>query len=1190
MNKKTVRKILSLVLIFSLVFGMIPATGFASEEDMVYISVSYDETYIIGANNKPIAYVGVPLDTVASVDLESYGLSDYLYDADGDGTYETTALHLIIWAHENLYGGDWSDVIFTGAAGSSYFQGGVFGFDENLNYYLNGEYPLESEGWGATSDHIVLKPGDFIDMGSFSSWDFYQDSNYGFHYFIDEEGNITHNYTAEAGKDLDIHLIRSYSGMGSGAMTFDEGYYDIYYGSSYGDNMGTATTDDSGYATINIDEAGTYYLWADGGYGMEFPESVVSAPAFTKITVTEPEGPTIDEAVENVIAKINSIGTVTLDSETNINEARTAYDALTDSQKEAVTNYVDLTAAETKLSQLKANKEAADEVIAKIASIGEVTLDSSIAISEARASYDILTDEQKGLVNNYEVLTNAEARLDELVEEADKREQDKAVADSVAGNILAIGEVTLEKESMIVAARTAYDSLTEAQKELIENYNMLEAAETQLSKLKADKAIADIITAQIDAIGEVTLESEAEIRNVREAYDALSEGQKSFVTKISLIEDAEKELKRLQDEKTAEDKNAAADVDSAIEAIGDVSIYNVSKVLNARDAYDALTKEQKAYVVNLETLTKAEEALVKLYEEASNINHKEIYDDTAKYLQTLGTPIVNSIGGEWMVIDLTRAGLDCQEGYYENVEEYVKANINDKEQLHRSKGTDNSRVILALTSAGYDVTDVAGHNLLKGLSDMNYVKKQGINGPIWALIALDSHDYEIPKNDDPSAQVTREGLIEYILDKRVDDGGWNLMLASEVCDPDMTGMAIQALAPYYNSNAEVKAAVDGALETLSKIQHENGGYSSMEGSCSESCAQVIVALTSLGINPETDPRFTKNGVSVVDAMCLFAVEGGGFTHVPNGTLNGMATEQGQYALAAYYRFLNGQTSLYDMSDVQVRKVETLPTIDVNKPAEDVEIGTSDESKDVLAETSKEILDLINDNTETKVKVETVVKDAIKKAIDEGKRVTVSSSIIIEKVDIADAEKFFGKEHIELIKKESGNATVVQYLDLNVLMTVNADGVDIAQGKVSELKDEIEFTVAIPEKLKQVKEGFEREFFVIRVHGTEVTRLNTTLNSDGTVSFYTGLFSTYALAYEDIAKDTDTVKPEEPSDDKTPEINEEGSEKDTVAENSTEVEVKKEETPKTGDTNNMLPWAMVMTMALVVMVVTKRKES
>ena len=296
---------------------------------------------------------------------------------------------------------------------------------------------------------------------------------------------------------------------------------------------------------------------------------------------------------------------------------------------------------------------------------------------------------------------------------------------------------------------------------------------------------------------------------------------------------------------------------------------------------------------------------------ASDTEHRAVYEATRGYILSLGTPAVGSVGGEWMVIALCRDGVACPEGYYENVVSYVNSKINEKGQLHKSKSTDNSRVILGLTAAGYDVTDVGGHNLLCGLTDMTYLKKQGINGPIWALIAFDCLNYSIPDNPSASEQVTREGIIAYILEKQLEDGGW--AMSGKKADPDMTGMAIQSLARYYDTNDEVKAAVDKALVTLSSIQQDDGGYGSVDGSCSESCAQVIVALTTLGINPHTDPRFVKNGKSVVDAMCTFAIEGGGFAHIPNATLNGMATEQGQYALVAYFRFLEGKNPIYDMT-------------------------------------------------------------------------------------------------------------------------------------------------------------------------------------------------------------------------------------------------------------------------------------
>ena len=292
---RTSKKILSMILAFVMVLGLLPATAFATGTNNVYISVSYDGQYIDDKNGSKIVYVPVSFEELASIDLDAYGLSDYKYDEDGDGTYDITALHMVIYAHENIYGGDFSDVTFTGAPGSSYFQGGIFGFDENLNYYLNGEYPLASAGWGATSDQIVLEAGDFLDIASFSSWDFYMDSNYGFHFFADENGAFTHNYTAEAATACPVKLVRSYSGMGTGATVYDEPGYEISYGTTLYDAVGTVTTDDSGCAEITFLSAGTWILWADGGYGLEYPDVIVSSPAYAKVTVTAAEEPAPEE-------------------------------------------------------------------------------------------------------------------------------------------------------------------------------------------------------------------------------------------------------------------------------------------------------------------------------------------------------------------------------------------------------------------------------------------------------------------------------------------------------------------------------------------------------------------------------------------------------------------------------------------------------------------------------------------------------------------------------------------------------------------------------------------------------------------------------------------------------------------------------------------------------------------------------
>ena len=462
--------------------------------------------------------------------------------------------------------------------------------------------------------------------------------------------------------------------------------------------------------------------------------------------------------------------------------------------------------------------------------------------------------------------------------------------------INAIGTVTLESEEAIQAARAAYDILTETQKEQVTNYNVLTAAEARLTDLKAAKAVDDMI----DAIGEVTLASEEAITAARAAYEALTEAQQAEVKSYDKLTAAEARLAVLK---------PAKPVEKLIDAIGEVTLGSESAIAAARTAYDNLTEAQQAEVKNYDKLTAAEAAYARLLAEQSERLEK-IYKTTGDYIAALGTPTVNSTGGEWMVIGLARSGRTVPAGYYDNVVEYVKAMADANERLHRAKVTDNARVILGLTAIGKDVTNVGGHNLLKGLDNMAYVQKQGINGPIFTLIALDSHNY--PTMGD----VTREKLIETILDAQLPGGGWNL--SGENADTDMTAMAIQALAPYYKTNETVKAAVDKALEALSALQRNDGGFGSWGTVNSESCAQVIVALTALGIDPATDSRFVKNGSTVLGALAGFYVDGGGFKHTADGERNGMATEQGYYALAAYYRFANAQTSLYDMSDVTIQ--------------------------------------------------------------------------------------------------------------------------------------------------------------------------------------------------------------------------------------------------------------------------------
>ena len=295
--------------------------------------------------------------------------------------------------------------------------------------------------------------------------------------------------------------------------------------------------------------------------------------------------------VENAESKISVIGDVTLDSKDAIKDARDTYDALTDDQKKQVTNYDVLETAEAKLSDLQV-----ENVKTKIDGIGEVTLSSSSTIKAARSAYNALTADQKKQVTNYDVLQKAESELSDLQK-----------ADAVVTKIKNIGTVTLKSESKIKQARTAYNKLTDKQKTLVTNYDVLEKAEKDLADLKA----ADQVSKNITNIGTVTLESEDVIKEARTAYDALTDAQKKLVSNKDVLEKAETTLKELQDAKAA-DVKAAEEVTNKISAIGDVTLESEDAIKEARTAYDALTDAQKELVSNKDVLEKAETTLKEL--------------------------------------------------------------------------------------------------------------------------------------------------------------------------------------------------------------------------------------------------------------------------------------------------------------------------------------------------------------------------------------------------------------------------------------------------------------------------------------------------------------------------------------------------------------------------------------------------
>lgn len=303
-------------------------------------------------------------------------------------------------------------------------------------------------------------------------------------------------------------------------------------------------------------------------------------------------------------------------------------------------------------------------------------------------------------------------------------------------------------------------------------------------------------------------------------------------------------------------------------------------------------------------------------------NFDKVYADTKKYIQNnVPAPVVASDRGEWAVLGLARAGVELSDAYiqayYGKVVAYVQKNMGADGVLadpesHNPTVTDNERIILALTAIGKDPANVGGKNLLAALQDRNIMQVTNtsdtdINGLVFGLLALNSGNY------------TQDSywLVQAILTQQNENGSWSASADRKpVGDVDMTTMALQALAPYYNEGGDttVNAAVDKALQWLS-AKYKGTGYTS-----AESCAQVVVALSALQLNANSDSSFVKTvdgaPTSVLgDLLRYYLGEGQGFKHTASGkTADQKATEQALYAMAAYERYCRRTKALYDMTD------------------------------------------------------------------------------------------------------------------------------------------------------------------------------------------------------------------------------------------------------------------------------------
>lgn len=421
---------------------------------------------------------------------------------------------------------------------------------------------------------------------------------------------------------------------------------------------------------------------------------------------------------------------------------------------------------------------------------------------------------------------------------------------------------------------------------------------------------------------------------------------------------------------------------------------------------------------------------------------------------------VGSTAGDWAAIGIGRSGYaDDYNAYLAVTAAYISKSYQENGYLDRTKVTEWQRIGLAVLSAGGDPVSIGEDqegNPIDLVADGSYNRgkvmslgTQGTNGLIFGLLLMDSMRYDIPAD----AADTREGVLEKILSSQIKDGGFNLTSMDPQSDVDMTAMALQALAPYYNSEKtyryvqqgtkqdqvkSVRQVVDEALQFLSSSQQESGGFTSWGSENSESCSQVLIALTSLGIDPGNDQRFIKNGNTVIDGLMQYHMEEGGFIHSkeydeenPNADpdkSNTMASDQALCALTALCRYYGGMRNLYDFRPEQ--------TAELKKQISDLETRIHNLKEDAASE---EI---------------TVVYDAYEQIPAEERSYVSSYAVLADKM----AEKGIANnseplsEHMDLNTK--GNGTVTSLFGQELAMSANIYFTEEDVKKVDSLPDPI----------------------------------------------------------------------------------------------------------------------------------------
>ncbi len=273
---------------------------------------------------------------------------------------------------------------------------------------------------------------------------------------------------------------------------------------------------------------------------------------------------------------------------------------------------------------------------------------------------------------------------------------------------------------------------------------------------------------------------------------------------------------------------------------------------------------------------------------------------------------------DWTALAMARAEVaDDYAGYLTRLQAYVERQYAENGCLHEVKATEYHRIALTAAALGGDPTSFGtkpdgtpidlvaeGTYNWQGENDLG---AQGLNGWIFALLTVNAVNADIPAD----ARYSRQTMRDAIVSAQLPEGGFSL--GGGEMDVDITAMALQALAPY---QAEIPEVIDAALNALSSAQLSTGGFESWGAQSSESCAQVLLALCELNIDPETDARFQKASGNVVTALLSFRTADGGVAHQQGGQADAMAGEQAMQALMALHLRQQGLGRFFDLTNAQ----------------------------------------------------------------------------------------------------------------------------------------------------------------------------------------------------------------------------------------------------------------------------------